>query len=284
MIQVIVVRSFTRDPSNGNPAGVVFAPQPLFEARMIEIAQTLGFSETAFVYPSRVGDLKIVFATPTQLVPFCGHATIAAFHVWFSINRHLLSNHAIITSRVETLTGQILTIQCHFDGRIEMTQQPTQWFSVSCSREKSAQLLGLPVDFIRSDIPIEMVSTGTPKLLIPLVGKIALDQIQPNLEQIRSWCEANEGYGVYAFYQGTGETFDFEARQFNPRMGINEDPITGVAGAALGAYAQKHRLSTKPQLVVRQGYHLGRGGEMYIALGEPIQLGGYAIIEQERWL
>jgi PhzF family phenazine biosynthesis protein len=70
---------------------------------------------------------------------------------------------------------------------------------------------------------------------------------------------------------------DYYARQFNPAAGIDEDPITGIAAGALGAYVQRYRLTNKTHILVEQGYAMSMGGEMYVDTSDGIRVGGYAV-------
>ena len=64
--------AFSDDPEGGNPAGVVLEADGLSDDRMLEIAAELGYSETAFLFGTRIR-----YFSPLAEVPFCGHATIA---------------------------------------------------------------------------------------------------------------------------------------------------------------------------------------------------------------
>ena len=57
---------------------------------------------------------------------------------------------------------------------------------------------------------------------------------------------------------------------------MNEDPVTGVAAGALGAYLQKNRNLNNP-FIVEQGHVLGKIGQMYVDASNGIRVGGYAV-------
>ena len=81
MIDVYVVSAFCKDNKGGNKAGVVLDSHDLTPIKMMAIAKDLGYSETAFLMESNLADFKIRYFTPTEEVPLCGHATIAAFSI-----------------------------------------------------------------------------------------------------------------------------------------------------------------------------------------------------------
>ena len=80
--------------------------------------------------------------------------------------------------------------------------------------------------------------------------------------------------GIYAFTKINNHFYN--ARQFNPSTGVNEDPVTGVAAGALGAYLKKYYLLEMP-IVVEQGHMLGKIGQIYVDTYSGIKVGGYAV-------
>ncbi len=94
-----------------------------------------------------------------------------------------------------------------------------------------------------------------------------------------------EGGGVYLF---TRETIDREAdehaRFFAPDVGISEDPATGSAAGALGAYlANSHSLPHENgNFIVEQGIEIGRPSIIHVQVqqgeeGMVVKVGGYVV-------
>ena len=85
-IPIWTVDSFTNKPFTGNPAGVCLLEKDLNIRDEIKqkIAAEMNISETCFVTPISEGDFckATVFSlrwfTPTDEVPLCGQATLAA--------------------------------------------------------------------------------------------------------------------------------------------------------------------------------------------------------------
>ncbi len=260
-IEVELVKAFTQNPAEGNPAGVVLNADALSAEVMTQIAAALGYSESAFVSASTSADFRVRFFTPTEETKLCAHGTLAAIHalkIFGPVHQ-------------ETAAG-ILEVDVKEDGLIVMTQTEPEFSPYEADRTQVAQLLGLnPQDL--TDWPLQIVSTGTPKLLIPLTSLEVLRAIQPDLEGIKSFCRESGAKGFYPFTLGA----DFHARQFNPLAGINEDPITGVAAGALGAYLIKHQLLGKNTFIVEQGENLGKPGKIFVDTTDKIKVGGYAV-------
>src|SRR3954451_2538932 len=76
--QVLRYSAFTDTPAGGNPAGVVLDARNMADARMLELAAEIGYSETAFLTPRPGGrEYDVRYFSAEAEVPFCGHATIA---------------------------------------------------------------------------------------------------------------------------------------------------------------------------------------------------------------
>lgn len=80
--RIYQIDSFTKELFTGNPAGVVTNADGLSDTQMQQIARELNNSETAFIFSSNIDnyDIHVRFFTPTNEVPICGHATIAAHY------------------------------------------------------------------------------------------------------------------------------------------------------------------------------------------------------------
>ncbi|MEK7673455.1 MAG: PhzF family phenazine biosynthesis protein [Patescibacteria group bacterium] len=268
---VHLIKAFTKNPHEGNPAGVVFDADDLTDNQMIQISADLGFSESAFISKSEKADFKIRYFSPTQEVNLCGHATIATFH--------LLKQEGKIQAgqfTIETKAG-LLAVECAEDGLITMTQFDPQFLPYESTKTQIAKLLNLKENDLLN-FPLKIVSTGTPKLIIPVKSLEVLLSIKPDLEGIKQFCIESGARGFYPF---TSETIsadaDFHARQFNPLAGINEDPITGVAAGALGAYLKHFKLSPKTNFVVEQGFSMNKPGLIFVDVTDKIKVGGYAV-------
>src|SRR3954468_20314454 len=78
-----VVDAFSAVAFGGNSAGVLLDGADLDMKAMQRIAGELKHSETAFPLPARepTAALHLRWFTPASEVAFCGHATLATFHV-----------------------------------------------------------------------------------------------------------------------------------------------------------------------------------------------------------
>jgi PhzF family phenazine biosynthesis protein len=275
MHKAILVKAFTKDKEQGNPAGVITNAGDMTDEQMLSVAKDLKFSESAFVQTSEVANFKVRFFSVEEEVSFCGHATIATFHTLFEHGLLDFKGQDEIEVKQETKTG-VLSVHCRKDGFITMVQNKPEFGLIEKDRHLIAQLLSISASEILN-FPIQSVSTASTKLIIPISKLEVVKNIQPDLKGIYKYTERT---GVRGFYPFTTETLNkdsnFFARAFNPFIGIDEDPITGVAAGALGAYVNKYQLMNKESFVIEQGYFMGKGGKMYVDVSDNIKVGGYA--------
>ncbi|CDG83387.1 PhzF family isomerase [Janthinobacterium agaricidamnosum] len=286
--QIFHVDSFTKTPFRGNPAGVVLNADGLSARQMQDLARELKHSETAFVMAPQDDshDVYIRYFTPTMEVPVCGHATIAAHYAratWLQLG--------YVELKQKTGAGiQAIVVQAIGDGyRITMRQGPIAFgapFSAAL-RSELASALGVPEHHLAPDLPVQIVSTGHSKVMVPLAAGISLDDIDPDQHALKDLSGVIGCNGFFPF------TIDREAsathgRMFAPAIGIAEDPVTGNANGPLGAYLVKHKLMRHDgqRLVFdgHQGRALGRDGVVSVSVdiddGEPVRvaISGVAVI------
>ena len=272
MKEVRLVKAFSDNPEQGNPAGVCLDSSGMSDEQMQSIATKLGFSESAFVLPSEVADYKVRFFAAKQEVDYCGHATVATFHQLFE----LPENKDKTKLSQETKAG-IFDIEKSADGKIMMTQKLPQFMGIELDRQKIADLLGIPLEGISESLPIQVVATNVAKLMVPITSLEYLKNIKPDMGAITDYTNSQEGKGLYCFTKSDSAKYDFVARFFNPAIGIDEDPATGVAAGPLACYADKYIFAgKKKQMKINQGMWMGKPSEIFVDLNEGVKVGGYA--------
>ncbi len=290
-VKVKQVDAFTSTRGAGNPAGVVLEAEGLTDEQMQYVAREMGLSETAFVLPaSQVGaDFRVRFFTPRAEVPLCGHATIASFHLLAEEGRVFL--HEPVTKLVQqTGVGQ-LPVELKVDesavSRIMMTQALPAYRDSALTAAEAADLLGVDAGEIEaSELPVQTVSTGGATLMVPVKSLDSVREAAPDLLEL-----AKRNIMAYLFSFQTESSFAMaHARCFAPGLGVPEDPVTGVAAGALGAYLIHNGIvhgNSPVTLKVEQGAEVGRPGEMVIEVHfedrtvKQIKVGGTAVTTLE---
>lgn len=247
-VEAILVSSFTANGTGGNPAGVVLDADNLSNEEKLQIAQAVGYSETAFVSKDNEADFKVSFFTVTGEVDFCGHATLAAFSTMYQ--------DGIITEGkyVQRTKAGLLAVTIETNGLVVMDQKlPEYGAQFSC--EVISELVGLDSKVLEStSLPIEVVSTGLADIIVP-VPKGYLDKLQVNEALTSSFCKRHEAIGIHAFElcEKTSKV-TASCRNFAPLFGISEESATGSASGALACYLAKHLPSSNSNsFVFEQG-------------------------------
>ena len=233
-IEVTLVNSFTKDGTGGNPAGVVLNADKLSATQKLEIAQAIGYSETAFVASDDVADYEVSFFTTTGEVDFCGHATLATFSTLYDLG--ILS----AGTYVQRTKAGMLAVTIEQDGKVIMEQQLPQ--KLACfSYQQIAKIIGIECDILEStQLPIEVISTGLADTIIPVPNGY-LDRIQPNDAAIAEFCKQHKLVGFHVFELCEPQNkFTASCRNFAPLFGIPEESATGSACGALACYLQEH--------------------------------------------
>lgn len=286
-VRIKQVDVFTNTSFSGNPAGVVTEAGQLSEEQMQKIAREMNLSETAFISkPAQAGaDYQVRFFTPQVEVPLCGHATIAAFHV-LAEEGQLFLREPVTTVNQETKAG-ILPVELKVEKltvtKIMMNQNPPSYEAYPGSVEELASFLAIEAGEIKNtSVPLQIVSTGLPVLIVPVKHLEVLEQMQPQL----SWLKERK-LVVYAFSLETVSPLAMaHGRCFAPSLGINEDPATGIASGALGAYLIKNKVirgNSPVTFVAEQGHALGRPSEILVEIHfsgeevETVKVGGSAV-------
>ena len=241
--QLFHIDAFTKTPFRGNPAGVVLFADQLTEQQMQDIARELKHSETAFVMDPQGEDhdVHIRYFTPITEVPICGHATIAAHYArakWLNLGTR------VVHQKTGAGVQEIRIRQTDDDYRITMLQGPLSFGDRldDVLRERIARALSLrPSDLVQS-LPVQIVSTGHSKVIIPLRSGVDLDAIAPDQAALTSISAQIGCNGYFPFQIRHDKAATTDGRMFAPAIGIAEDPVTGNANGPLGAYLVRYGL------------------------------------------
>ena len=261
-MKVYQVDAFTDAPFLGNPAGVVPDGAGLPEDLMQAIAREMNCSETAFV----AGNLHIRYFTPRQEVDLCGHATIASLHLLHELGR------LDPDSRVSIQTGAGVIEAGLRAGKPYMVQNPLQ---VRPCSEDPGPLLGLaPAD---RDGEAVLAYTGLWHVLVPVRHAEVLHRLEPDLARLARHNRALGAATTHIFaLDGAPAGVDVRARDFAPAVGVAEDPQTGTASGAMGAWLVSTGRLRGPRLLALQGGD--RLGQVAVHVdGGRVEVGGPAV-------
>ena len=275
--RILQVDAFTDEPLSGNAAGVVPDADGLSDDQMQAIAAELAVSETAFVRSSEAADRRLRYFTPTQEVDLCGHATIGTV-------AHLHDEGLEPgTTTVETNAG-VLEIDLEADGTVWMTQETPRVRQVDLEYGRVAEALGVDREALEgssADLPLSVASTGLPFLVVPITYLSDVGTADPDFAAVEALTDEVDATGVYLF---TFDTLEGEStlhgRMFAPGAGVPEDPVTGTASGAVGAYLDHVGAfddEFPEELRLEQGHYVDRPGLVRVRVDSSVQVGGRAV-------
>jgi len=276
--RTLLIDAFADEPLAGNAAGVVPDASGLDAGQMAAIARELSASETAFVFPDEAVDRRIRYFTPEQEVDLCGHATVATLV-------HLHEDGALDAGegRLRTNAGVI---------DVAVTDEGVAWMGtgepavevVDLDYERAGDALGIDpaaMQDVGADLPAAVATVGLPFLIVPVNFLERLGEAEPNMDAVAELAADHGATGVYAFtFDALDAASTLHARMWAPGAGVPEDPVTGTASGACGAYLHAVDAFDDPPAEMRfeQGHFVDRPGLVRVDVdGDDVRVGGRAV-------
>ena len=238
-MRYFIVDAFTNEPFGGNPAGVVLLDGDFpSEKLMQQVAAELRYSETAFVQQNGPKEFTVRYFTPAGEVDLCGHATIATFGLLRQ--EGIISDHSLCINH--TLAG---------DLEINVGEQIMMQMATPRAIDKPIDIDRLHHIMAGTDcnewpqLPVEIISTGLPDIMMPVMNPEALDALQPDMDALADLSRQLGVTGVHAFAI-TEDGYTAHVRNFGPLYGIPEESATGTANGALTHYLHRQGILNAP--------------------------------------
>ena len=292
--EFVQVDVFTQTALAGNPLAIFHDARGLSDAKMQSLAREMNLSETTFILPrdpvteARDGKKVRIFTVETEL-PFAGHPTLGTALYLYASNSDQ-TKPADIT--LDLKAGKIpvrFTPKSEnrnanrVDGQVfgEMRQRDPE-FGTPLSREEVARVIGIAVDEIAPEWPVQPVSTGLTFTIVPFRNQAMLASLK------FSYTQATE------FLKKTGANFFYflcpERREDRLEAGARmffygrEDPATGSAAGCAATWMVQHGVAeSDEQVVIQQGVECRRPSEIYVRATREgdqvtnVRVGGYAV-------
>jgi PhzF family phenazine biosynthesis protein len=270
---VLRYSAFTTDPNGGNPAGVLLDARGLSAADMQRIAAQVGYSETVFLLPRNDGAFDVRYYSPLAEVSFCGHATIAA--IVAHGERHGAGDRVLHT--------QAGLVRVSVDEAMMATLVSVEPRVVPLAADDLGRILtalGWHRDQLDSTLPPAIAYAGAWHPVIFAATRQRLAQLDYDFDALADLMAARGWTTVNLVWRENAQTF--HARNPFPPGGVVEDPATGAAAAALGAYlAVRDALPAQRAFSIHQGEDLGRPSRLSVSvprdLSEGIRVSGTAV-------
>jgi trans-2,3-dihydro-3-hydroxyanthranilate isomerase len=262
---------FSSQRLQGNPLAVFPNAHGLTDAEMQDIARETNLHETTFVLPrdptvERAQGVQVRIFVPDREIPFGGHPTLGTAMV--IRNRILAANTPVTPPQQIVLDLKVGRIPVVFtkdaSGHVfgEMHQvEPV--FGQIHDRETVAGLVGIKSTDISDDGPIQTVSTGLPRAIVPLKELRTLQALRPDLQRVQAYFQHESE--LTSFYYITRDTHD-------PVIGLRsraiyangEDPATGSAAGCTAAWMVRYGLTKSGQMIhIEQGVEMRRPSHIF---------------------
>ena len=259
--------AFTTDPSGGNPAGVWLGDALPDPAEMQRIAGEVGYSETAFLATDgsgQPGRFRVRYFSPAKEIDFCGHATIAS-------GVALAERGWPASLALQTNDGVVdLDVVQDDTGRFQATLTSVEpWVRELPDDllDRLLELLGWRRDALDPALPPALAFAGVRHPIIAVADLETLARIDYDFEAMRALMLEHDLTTLQLIWRQSPTRF--RARDPFAAGGVVEDPATGAAAAALGAYLRERgEISAPATFEVAQGIEMGRPSLLTVSIVE----------------
>jgi len=235
-VRYFIVDAFTTQPFGGNPAGVVLIDSDFPSERLMQqVAAEFRYSETAFARRDSNTEFTVRYFTPCGEVDLCGHATIATFGVLFK--KGMIASGTLCLNH--TLAGDL---QVRVGEKVMMQMAAPQVLDINVDVKRLHDIMGAKK---MSAMPVQVVSTGLPDIIMPVDSVEELNTLVPDMEMLAHYSKELNVTGVHAFALGD-DCCTAHVRNFAPLYGIPEESATGTANAALTHYLHHNVIVKAP--------------------------------------
>ncbi|MFD8428909.1 PhzF family phenazine biosynthesis protein [Streptomyces coelicoflavus] len=265
---VLRYTAFSSTPDGGNPAGVVLDASGMDDAEMLAVAAGLGYSESAFLTapPEDLGGeegraYSIRYFSPKAEVPFCGHATVAAA---VALAERIGPGELVFATRAGTVPVTV----SEEGGAVRATLTsvaPHVEEVTDADLGEALAALNWPAADLDPAFPPRIAFAGARHLVLAAATRARLAELAYDFARLEALMHRLDLTTVQLVWRESDTVF--HVRDPFPVGGVVEDPATGAAAAAFGAYARDLGLvPADAVLTLHQGEDLGRPGELTVTL------------------
>ena len=269
--EILRYTAFPAGDPGGNPAGVVLDAHGMPDEEMLAVAAEIGFSETAFLFPSAptgelaesAGEAAVRYFSPLAEVPFCGHATIATAVA--HAERHgtgrldLVTRGGLVPVRTRSENGQLMATLTSVTPSVQPIDAGVLAAALAA--------LGWSRDLLDDSLPPYVAFAGNHQPVLAVSSRQVLADLDYDYDALAALMGEHDWTTMQLVHRERPDLF--HARNPFPPGGMDEDPATGAAAAALGGYLRA--LSLVPasrQVTIRQGEDMGRPSLLLVDIPE----------------
>ncbi|MCT4352061.1 PhzF family phenazine biosynthesis protein [Streptomyces sp. Je 1-79] len=267
---VLRYTAFSTDPEGGNPAGVVLDAAGLGDDAMLAIAAGLGYSESAFLTspPADLGGepgraFTIRYFSPKAEVPFCGHATVATA---VALGERIGPGDLVFATRAGTVPVSVRE-EAGVMRAILTTVEPRVEGVADADLAEALAALDWPAGDLDTTLPPRIAFAGARHLVLGAATRERLADLAYDFARLEALMHRLDLTTVQLVWRESPTVF--HVRDPFPVGGVVEDPATGAAAGAFGAYARELGLVPGASvLTLHQGADMGRPSLITVELRE----------------
>jgi trans-2,3-dihydro-3-hydroxyanthranilate isomerase len=286
-LKFYIVDVFAENKYEGNQLAVFIPEGKMEPTEMQKIAREMNFSETTFINSGIQdnGGYDVKIFSPDSELPFAGHPTLGTAYVI----KNLLDRSDSNKIKLNLPVGQIPVV---FENQYAWMTQNQPEFGAKVEIDRIPAILQINREDINTELPIQVVSTGLPSVIVHLNSLDAISRCKINH---RAYAELLKDMGDVNLLVFTTETAspenDLNVRLFMPIPGYLEDPATGSANGNLAGYLLEHNFFNSNEISYRveQGAFIDRPSLLKIKAKKTddhylIQVGGQVItVSEGKW-
>jgi trans-2,3-dihydro-3-hydroxyanthranilate isomerase len=278
-VPFVTVDVFTSKRFAGNQLAVVPDARGLSDGEMQAIATEFGYSEVTFVLPPENPEntARVRIFTPTTEVPFAGHPNVGTAFV-LGRQKEVFGKEPDNSLRFEERAGLVEVALHRNDGIVTgariVAPQALQ-IGPAIDRATIAACASLRPDDLadQTHAPVR-VSVGLPFAVAEAGDISALARARPNVSAFEEanarYPLAEDTFSLFLYARTRERPWHIRARMFAPLDNVIEDPATGSASAALGAYLASllPEADAEIELFIEQGMEMGRPSLISIGISK----------------
>lgn len=252
------VSAFSYDKRGGNPAGVLITEKMLSDEKMLEIANEINYSETAFLVKKTDNSFRIRYFSPEMEIAFCGHATIASGYILakeFGLGVYNLElNSGLVSIDTENKDGEIITSINSLNTKTDDLDNEL--------KDSFLSLFNFSKDDLDMNYPIRKGFSGNYHLIIFLKDRKTLENMKYDFEKAKELTRKYNIVTINIVYRESENLF--HSRNPFAYGGVYEDPATGSAAIALAEYLRDCNIKTSGEIEILQGFDMGSPSKLYV--------------------
>lgn len=281
---------FTDTPLTGNPLAVFHRAHGLSAAEMLAIAREMNLSETTFVLPATnpSANYRNRIFTPGGEIPFAGHPSIGTAYI--AALEDLVPHPDGSSVIYQELEIGVLPLELICEGgkvrKVIMTQGEVTLGPEMKNVEPLAKALGVRTrDIGIKGLAPRSASTGVPSLQVPFRSLDVVKGLDPDPRALRKvLSKIGPNIVCYTFaLEAVAPDSAIHARAFVADPPAHEDPATGSAAGACGAYLAAEGKLPASTFIVEQGVEMHHASRIEVSVemedGKPkvIRVGGQSV-------